>query len=234
MKSLYLLIDLSVMAVPLLFSFHPKIKFYRSWLALSKSILGVAVLFLVFDSLFTSLGVWSFNPRYLVGIHLYNLPLEEILFFICIPFSCVFTYYCLNRFFNLSWDPRKEDYFCILISYLLLSLGILYREKLYTSTTFISTAIICLMLKFLFRINWFGKACTIFGVLLVPFFLVNGILTGTGLAEPVVRYNPAENLGIRILTIPIEDFIYGFELFILNLFFYLRWSAQTDNLESLI
>jgi len=233
MKSLYLLIDLSAVTVPLLFSFHPKIKFNRSWPALFKSILGVAVFFLVFDSLFTSLGIWSFNPRYLTGIHLYNLPLEEILFFICIPFSCVFTYYCLNKFFNLSWNPRKETFFCILISYLLLTLGILYREKLYTSTTFISTAITCLILKFLFRINWFGKACTVFGVLLVPFFLVNGILTGTGLAEPIVRYNPAENLGIRLLTIPIEDFLYGFELFILNLFFYLRLSVKADYSESL-
>jgi len=112
-------------------------------------------------------------------------------------------------------------------------LGILYREKLYTSTTFFSTAITCLILKFLFRINWFGKACTVFGVLLVPFFLVNGILTGTGLAEPIVRYNPAENLGIRLLTIPIEDFLYGFELFILNLFFYLRLSVKADYSESL-
>src|SRR5580765_818135 len=184
MKCLYLLIDLFAMAVPLLFSFHPKIKFNRYWLVLWKSILLVAILFLIFDSLFTHFDIWHFNPRYVTGIYVYNLPLEEILFFICIPYSCVFTYYCLNRFFNLSWNPRKEAFFCILISYLLLSLGILYREKLYTSTTFISTAIICLTLKFLFRINWFGKACTIFGVLLVPFFLVNGILTGTGLAEP--------------------------------------------------
>jgi lycopene cyclase domain-containing protein len=232
MKSLYLLIDLSAIAVPLLFSFHPKIKFYKSWSALSKSILVVAVLFLLFDSLFTSLGVWSFNPLYLTGIHLYNLPLEEILFFICIPFSCVFTYYCLNQFYDLSWNPRKEAIFCLLISYALLTLGLLYRDKIYTSSTFISTAIICLLLKFLFRINWFGRACTVFGVLLIPFFLVNGVLTGTGLAQPVVRYNPGENLGIRILTIPIEDFIYGFELFILNLFFYLRWSNKAVKTES--
>jgi lycopene cyclase domain-containing protein len=232
MKYLYLLIDLSALAVPLLFSFHPKIKFYRSWPVLSRTIPLVAILFLIFDSLFTRLGIWNFNPRYLTGIHLYNLPVEEVLFFICIPYSCLFTFYCLNKFLNLSWNAKTETVFCIFFSYLLLTLGSIYRGKLYTSSTFVSTAIICLVLKFLFRINWFGKACTVYGVLLIPFFLVNGILTGTGLAQPVVRYNPGENLGIRLLTIPIEDFIYGFELFILNLFFYLQWSIKADSTES--
>ena len=226
MKYLYLLIDLFSIAVPLLFSFHPKIKFNKSWPVLYKSIPLVAMLFLIFDSLFTRIGVWHFNPRYLTGVYLFNLPLEEILFFICIPYSCLFTFYCLNHFFKLTWNTKAELVFCILLSYLLLTLGLIYRNRLYTSSTLISTAMICLLLKFGFRVNWFGKACTVFGVLLIPFFLVNGILTGTGLAEPVVIYNPSENLGIRILTIPIEDFFYGFELFLLNLFFYLRWSKN--------
>jgi hypothetical protein len=63
-------------------------------------------------------------------------------------------------------------------------------------------------------------------MLIFPFLLVNGVLTGTGLSEPVVKYNPAHILGIRIMTIPVEDFIYGFELFLLNLSLYLRFNKQ--------
>jgi len=46
---------------------------------------------------------------------------------------------------------------------------------------------------------------------------VNAILTGTGIADPVVWYNDSENLGIRILTIPVEGVGYAFSLILFNL-----------------
>ena len=49
----------------------------------------------------------------------------------------------------------------------------------------------------------------VFAILLVPFFIVNGILTGSFINDEVVWYNNAENLGIRIGTVPIEDSIYA-------------------------
>lgn len=55
-------------------------------------------------------------------------------------------------------------------------------------------------------------------IILVPFFIVNGILTG-GLGKTVVSYNPLHNLNIRLYTIPLEDAVYGFVLCILNIFF---------------
>jgi lycopene cyclase domain-containing protein len=227
MKNLYLGVDLLTLAVPFLFSFHPKIVFYKTWKPLFTAIGAVALPFLVFDSLFTSLGVWSFNPAYITGIYLFNLPLEEILFFICIPYACLFTYYCLDKFLNLSWNPRAENIFCILFSVALLVIGFLSLQKIYTSSTFISTAVLCLLLKFVFHVNWFGKAVSVYAILILPFLLVNGILTGTGIDAPVVSYNPLYNLGIRVMTIPVEDFIYGFELFLLNLAVWLKLNKSS-------
>lgn len=56
------------------------------------------------------------------------------------------------------------------------------------------------------------------------FFIVNGILTGSWIDEPVVWYNDSENLGIRIGTIPFEDAFYGFLLIalVIDLYRYLQ------------
>jgi lycopene cyclase domain-containing protein len=70
------------------------------------------------------------------------------------------------------------------------------------------------------KVQWLERFFTVWVPLQIPFLIVNGLLTGTGLQEPVVWYNDNENLGIRILTIPVEDTIYGFELMILTVFFY--------------
>lgn len=220
MKWLYLLVDFFTVIVPLLFSFHPKIKFYRNWKAFFMANILVGILFLIWDATFTKMQVWSFNSRYVSGMYFFNLPIEEVFFFICIPYACVFTFHCLDKFYTLDWKPKTEALFCLLLSAFLFLLGFLFLDRLYTSVTFISTVLVCLVLKFVFKISWFGKSVSVYTFLLLPFFIVNGILTGTGLEQPVVSYNNAENLGVRLLSIPVEDVFYGYELILLNLFFY--------------
>jgi lycopene cyclase domain-containing protein len=56
--------------------------------------------------------------------------------------------------------------------------------------------------------------------MLIPFFIVNGVLTGSWIDNQVVWYNDAENLGIRIGTIPVEDSIYAYSMILMNLFFF--------------
>jgi lycopene cyclase domain-containing protein len=82
-----------------------------------------------------------------------------------------------------------------------------------------STAFVCLALRFIAKVDWFGKATFVYTILLIPFVIVNGILTGSWIEAPIVSYNPAENMGIRLLTIPVEDIFYGFEMILLNIYF---------------
>ncbi len=222
MKNLYLVIDLLTIAVPFIFSFHPKLQFYKHWKAFFTANLISDVIFIAWDMLFTHWKVWGFNPTYVTGNYLGNLPVEEVLFFICIPFSCVFTYHSLNTFFTFSWKERTEKIIVVSLSLVLLFLGIYFWGKAYTSATFISLSLFLLLLKFGLKVTWLPKILSIYPVLLIPFFIVNGILTGTGLESPVVWYDNLENLHVRLGTIPVEDVFYGLELILLNLFFYER------------
>lgn len=228
MKFLYLLVDFCTVIIPFLFSFHHRLNFYKNFKAFFLANAIAAALFIVWDVLFTRSGVWGFNPDYLSGIYFYNLPLEEILFFICIPFACVFTYHCLNIFFNFKWKQKTESIFVLFTSVILFIAGIYFFSRMYTAATCISLSLLLLYLKYIAKINWLPKLVMIYPVLLIPFFIVNGILTGTGLDEPIVWYNNDENSGIRILTIPVEDIFYGFELILLNIFFYEQFKIKGD------
>ncbi|MEO8819540.1 MAG: lycopene cyclase domain-containing protein, partial [Ginsengibacter sp.] len=139
MKSLYLLVDFFTVIVPILFSFHPKIKFYKTWKEFFTAAVIVAILFVGWDAIFTYGGVWKFNPKYITGIYFLKLPIEEILFFICIPFSCIFTYFCLDKFYKIGWKAKTEKIFVIILFVVLVTTAFIFSDRLYTSITFITT-----------------------------------------------------------------------------------------------
>lgn len=234
MKFTYLLVNILTVIVPLIFSFHSKIKFNKYFGAYFTANIISAICFLIWDAAFTAKGVWGFSDAYTLGFRIFNLPIEEILFFFCIPFACVFTYYFLNKFYKIEWNRKFENIFVLFLSITLITIGSIHSDKLYTSVTFISTGLMLLTFKYIFKIEWLHKILSVYSLLLFPFLIVNGILTGYGLLEPVVWYNNAENLSIRILTIPIEDAVYGFELVTLTIFIHEKFNSlfyKTENLE---
>ncbi|WP_312768266.1 lycopene cyclase domain-containing protein [Epilithonimonas sp.] len=223
----YLAINFFTIIICFIFSFHPKIKFHRHFRAFSFSSIIVALFFIAWDIWFTANGVWWFNDQYLIGIRLFGLPVEELLFFVCIPFSCVFTYYCLDHFFKLDWKPSIEKVFVIISIISCLILTIIFKEKIYSFVTFLTTAITLTVLYFVLKVKWIGKASFIYLILMPGFLTVNGILTGTGLDSPIVNYSPKDFIGLRVLTIPIEDTVYGYEMILWNLFFFHKFKKMT-------
>jgi lycopene cyclase domain-containing protein len=225
---LYLIIEILAISIPLILSFDKKVHFYTLWKFLIPSILISAAFFIIADILFVKLGVWGFNPRYLVGINILNLPLEEWLFFILIPYSSLFIHYVFLSYFpskTLSKTlVRLISGFAILI--LLISIAINY-EKLYTLVY--SILIILILSASLFdKTNVLNTFFITFLIVLIPFFMVNAVLTGTLIDEPVVWYNNSEIIGIRILTVPIEDIGYAFSLILMNLLFTENFRKLSD------
>ena len=204
-----LLMAVSVL-VPLLRSFEKRVAFYRSFGPLFSGIAIVGIFFLIWDIIFTHLGFWGFNERYLTGVSLFGLPLGEYLFFLVIPFSCVFIYRVLNYFYPR--EPWAGGVTANISNFLMGfsgALAITFYDRWYTVLTFGILALLIYLHARIWKTPWLGKFYRAYMVILVPFFIVNGILTGTGIEEEIVWYNESEMIGTRILSVPLEDAFYG-------------------------
>lgn len=229
----YFLIHVASLALPLLLSFDKKVAFYTKWKYVFPAMLVPAAIFLVWDEYFTRLGVWGFSEAHITGWKWGHLPVEEILFFFTVPYCCVFVYECIRCYFPRLQQSRYADIFLMVGGFVMLIIGILHFDRAYTAYTFILNAAFIAAL-FVFR-RYFRAFDAIsflvsYAICLLPFLLVNGFLT----AIPVVLYNDAENMGIRICSflpwpmhnIPLEDIFYGMLLIMMNVAIFERLRSR--------
>ncbi|MCG8698087.1 MAG: lycopene cyclase domain-containing protein, partial [Bacteroidales bacterium] len=66
--------------------------------------------------------------------------------------------------------------------------------------------------SYIFARKVLQRYLAIFPVLFIPFLIVNGILTGTGIEQEVFSYDESRIIGVRIFTMPAEDGVYCFSL----------------------
>lgn len=222
----YLLINALIVAYPLAQSYEPRLRFMANWKAIFTAIAIGGGVFLMWEELFTALGVWGFNQRYLSGIYLGRLPLEEYGFYITTPFTFLFVYEALNYFIPrdvLGHYRLSITWFFLLIS---LILGISYFPRIYSAGCFFFLAGILSFQLFIRKSAWLGRFFLAYVVCLIPFAFVNSWLTGAYTAEPIVWYNDMETMGIRLRTIPLEDLFYQLAYFMLIVSLYERSKSR--------
>lgn len=215
--SLYLILNIASLIIPFAYSFENRMKHIKRWKAVFSGILITAFVFIVWDIVFAKLGVWHFNPRYHSGIEMFGLPIEEWLFFVCIPYASLFIHFAFQYFFPkicLSDTTVKILFYVIIFG--LIPVIFFNYNKLYTAVNY-CFLIIVLTYTFFTERKILNTFFITFLIILIPFSLVNGILTGSFIDEPVVIYNNTENLGIRLVTIPIEDLGYAFSMLLMSL-----------------
>ncbi len=227
-KYLYLTLDVLTILFPFLFSFYSKANFSKKWNYLWIAIAIPGAIFLLWDEAFTRLNVWGFNEEYLTGLFIGSLPLEEVLFFICIPYACVFTYEALNYLVKKDHLAPYQRLISVVLITAMIGVGTFNLDKWYTATTFIGLAAYLIVLEFGLRSVFLSRFYFAYLFVLIPFFLVNGILTGSFIEGEVVWYNDAENLALRIGTIPVEDIFYGMLLLLMNVSIF-EWLQSKKN-----
>lgn len=218
--SLYLWLHIVTLSFPLARSFEPRVAYSSRWKALFPAIALTAAFFIVWDVQFTINGVWGFNEQYLAGWSLFGLPVEEWLFFVTVPFASVFIYDCVIYFDKDAKLKMKLSKTSTGIGLVLIALALIYPDKDYTFFNFLFAGLLLSLHGLVIRSSYMGYFFVAYFIHLIPFFIVNGVLTGGFTEEPVVWYNNSENLGLRIWTIPVEDSVYALLLLLMNVTYY--------------
>jgi lycopene cyclase domain-containing protein len=206
----YLILNLACIFFPFILSFDKKIAFYKLWKPLFIGITISATFFIIWDIIFTFNGVWSFNPKYTLGINLFNLPIEEILFFITVPYACIFIYEVVNGYTTRDVIGCGKPY-SVIVSIICVVLITLFHDKTYTLVNASICLIMLLFAAFIYKSDNLGRFFLAYSISLIPFLICNGLLT----ALPVVIYNNNENMNLRLFTIPLEDTLYGLSLMLI-------------------
>lgn len=167
---------------------------------------------------------WSFNPLYVSGIFIGRLPVEEVLFFFTIPFATLVLWVNIKKIFPDK--ILKVNYGNVfLLAGLSISLYGIFIERYYTF------AVGLLFVLFVFVAKRYSKLLSsalyikFLGAVTLLITVFNGYLT----ARPVVVYSNDFISGIKVITIPVEDYIYGLVLVGLVVVFYEYFASKKIN-----
>lgn len=208
MSLTYLVLNLCIIAVPVWYTPDKRTGYYRRLPALGFSIAVVSTCYLLWDILVTARGEWSFNGKYLTGVQILNIPLEEVLFFITVPYSCLFIYEVVLYATKSSKFRLPASVISALILALLGSSLAFYPQG-YTAKALASCGFFLMIALLLDRPLLESKQYWIWlAICYVPFLIINTVLT----ALPVVEYNSKAIWGFRVGTIPLEDFFYNYAM----------------------
>ncbi|MBN1482288.1 lycopene cyclase domain-containing protein [candidate division KSB1 bacterium] len=218
MKIEYLLFNLLIISGPIALSFDSRVRYIRNWGKAALASLLSLVPFIMWDSLVTGRH-WWFNHAYTLNIRILGLPIGEWLFFFTVPFACLFIWEIITYF-----RPRRNILLFAklrLLWLLVIPVGmwLFFTGLEYTGAVLIALSIVSLLDK-LTKTNIIVDAryYIILGILIGLMLVFNGYLT----ARPLVLYDSSYQLDIRIITIPVEDFLYGISHILLTLIVYTK------------
>lgn len=211
MKAEYLILNILILVGPLFLSFDRKVHYFRYWSKAFISLGIVMIPFLIWDSVVSGIH-WHFNENFTLPFRFYGLPLEELLFFVTVPFACLFIWQIIVTDNQITLANNTLLLYFIAVAGCFAVAFFMLCGKIYTS-------IVCFFIAFTIFFDRLMKTYILsqkrtylyLAILTSLIAIFNGYLT----ARPIVLYNSKYFTNIRIWTIPIEDFGYGYTFILL-------------------
>jgi len=199
-----------ILSLTISYAVYSKMKFPS--LHTAQKVAPVLIFFVIWDFLVTGTW-WHFNPDYVTSltyIPQLRLPLEEILFFITVPFAILTL---VENMLSKDWFLKQlsnTQYLTSIIGAVKLVLGVLLILSVFNTWWYTATVLLLLIVldyNMLKKRSFFlGFVFTLGATLIFNYYLTS---------IPIVLYNDMYKSSILIGTIPIEDFGYAVILYIL-------------------
>jgi len=204
----YLTSDLIILIIALLFSFNKKIKFYENFFAYLFSVSIVSTSYLIWEILSVNRGDLSFSATQTTKFYIFKLPIEELLFFLIVPYVVILIYEVANSYRQEKIiNFTKNHSFLVAIAFFLLAFIFIKHNF-----TFVNLLLISLVfyLNTIFKYQilnksniWFTNSIIFIPLIIFFYFKVS---------LPMIFINPMTVIGLKVIKIPIEYFFYSFSM----------------------
>lgn len=174
-------------------------------------------MFLLWDIRFAEVGIWTYDKNFTLGIFHKSLPIEQWLFYLVFPYAALLLYEIIKtRFQKLDLNNIFTAVGLVLVV-LFAFVAYRYRIRVYTFFSFLFTTIYLgyTIFRKQFKQHLTSFFLTYF-IMLIPFFILNGILTW----NLAIEYHQEQVLNIWIGMMPIENLVYLFLLTLINITVY--------------
>jgi lycopene cyclase domain-containing protein len=204
----YYIFNIFVFLPVFLLSLRYDVKPHASPKKLVAVFLCVSIPFIVWDIWAARAGHWFFSEIYIRPERVLDLPVEELLFFITVPFAMLYVWGVVGKHIKervvTGLFSRAVPLLLVLLCTCLL---VLHWGAGYTRSVMIASLATLLILG----LGGYLRSYRLWVFQLIHlalFFFSNTVLT----ALPVITYGEGSIIGYRIGTIPLEDFFFSFAL----------------------
>jgi len=225
MNYTYLLVNLGLLLFSVLVFSNKKLNFAGQSKFIILAVLINVFAFSVPTEFLTQLKVIVFNPPYLSGMTLWELPIEELLLSLLLPVCGLAVYLFLNIHFP---DNSMEKYSLALSNIMLgVCIAMLYfgHQKLFTLFTFSILLVFLLYIEYVSKIRFMYRFYRAFLLSLILFYIVYGILTSI----PVIQYTTEETLNFNLAHIPFESHFYFMSMLLLSIYLFELFKSRARN-----
>jgi len=197
---MFLIINLILLGISLLFSFNEKANFYSKSKYLLTSLSITIVFFSILDLFFTAFGIWKYDLNKSIGFAIFQVPIGAFLLYgvLCFCFLVCFEY--INSHTKKGISKKATDFITIILFLIYFIVGLVSLGNMYTSLIAIFLAV--LFFQFLlFPPRWLPNFYKTFAIIILPLLISQLYI----MSLKLITYNITEKSQVDIINIPIEN-----------------------------